>query len=332
MKSLSSKRSTGALLPFALAALLQVACGAALAQAYPSRPIKVVVPYPAGGYYDVMARVVGQKMTESLGQPVVIDNRAGANAILGTEFTAKSPPDGYTIMTGGIGPHGINPSLYAKLPYDAERDFAPIILVATQPNVLVVHPSVAATSVRELVALARSKPGRVNFASAGAGSSQHLCAEMFASASGIQMNHVPFKGGPPAITALLGGQVDLFFGTASDVLNHIRSGKLRALGVTSARRIPALPDLPTMTEAGVPGYEATAWFAYFAPVGVPPEIIARLNAEIGKALGVPEVRERLTAQGTAEIVGGTPEHLAAFMRSELLKWSRVVKESGAKAN
>ena len=331
MKRLSSMRRTGALLSFALAALLQLACAAALAQAYPSRPIKVVVPYPPGGYYDTMARVVGQKMTESLGQQVVVENRAGANGILGTEFTAKSAPDGYTIMTGGIGPHGINPGLYAKLPYDAERDFAPIILVATQPNILVVHPSVAASSVRELVALAQSMSGRVSFGSAGAGSSQHLSAAMFASAAGIRMNHVPFKGGPPAIAALLGGHIDLFFGTASDVLNHIRSGKLRALGVTGARRIPALPDLPTMTEAGV-SVEASPWFGYFAPAGVPPEIIARLNAEIGKTLGAPEVRERLTAQGTTEIVGGTPEHLAAFMRSELLKWSRVVKESGAKAD
>ena len=282
MKPCSSKRRARVLVSLALGALLQLASVTALAQAYPSRPIKVVVPYPPGGYYDMMARVVGQKMAEGLGQQVVVENRAGANGILGTEFTAKSAPDGYTIMTGGIGPHSINPSLYAKLPYDAERDFAPIILVAVQPNILVVNPSLAATSLRELVARAQSS--RLSFGSAGAGSSQHLSGEMFTRAANLRMNHVPFKGGAPAISALLGGHIDLFFGTASDVLAHVRAGKLRALAVTSARRIPALPGLPTMAEAGVP-VEASPWFGYVAPAGVPREIIERLNAEIGGALG-----------------------------------------------
>jgi tripartite-type tricarboxylate transporter receptor subunit TctC len=304
----------------------------AQAQAYPSRPIKVVVPYPPGGYYDVMARVVGHSLAESMGQPVIVENKPGANGIVGTEFTAKSAPDGYTIMTGGVGPHGINPTLYTNLPDSAERDFAPIILVATQPNILVVHPSVQASSVRELVALAQSKPGRISFASAGAGSSQHLSGEMLSSLAGIRMNHIPFKGGPPATTAVLGGQVDLVFGTAADMLVHIRAGKLRALGVTSTKRISALPSLPTMIESGISNFEATAWFAYYAPAGVSPEIIARLNAEIGKALNVPVVRERLSAQGTAEIVGGTPEDLAAFMQADIAKWAKVIKSSGARAD
>lgn len=304
----------------------------ARAEAYPARPIKVVVPYPPGGYYDIMARVVGNRLSQSLGQPVIVENKAGANGIVGAEFTARSAADGYTIMTGGVGPHGINPTLYKKLPYNAERDFAPIILVATQPNILVVHPSVQANSVRELVLLAQSKPGRVSFASAGPGSSQHLSGEMLSSLTGVQMNHIPFKGGPPATAAVLGGQVNLVFGTGADMLVHIRAGKLRALGVTSSKRISALPNLPTMIESGVPNFEATAWFAYYAPAGVSNEIIARLNGEIQKALNIPDVRERLSAQGTAEIVGGTPEDLAAFMRADIVKWANVIKASGASAD
>ena len=317
----------------AAAALALAIAPAAVAQGvYPARPVKIVVPYPAGGYYDVASRVLGQKFTEALGQPFVVENRPGANAIVGTEFTAKSAPDGYTIMMGGIGPHAINPSLYPKLSYDPVKDFAPVILVSMTPNALVANPGSAAKSVKELVEIARSQPGRINYASNGSGSSVHLCAELLGTMTGTRFNHVPFKGSAPAITATLGGQTEFAFATAGDVLAHIRGGKLRALAVTSARRIPALAETPTMIEAGVPGYEATAWFALFAPAATPREIVARLNAVAGKALQTDEVRERLAPQGSADLVGGSPEQLASLVKSEVIKWSKVVKESGATAD
>jgi tripartite-type tricarboxylate transporter receptor subunit TctC len=311
---------------------LALAMTPAFAQPYPTRPVKIIVPYPAGGYYDVSSRVLGQKFSEALGQPFVVENRPGANAIVGTEFTAKSPPDGYTIMMGGIGPHAINSSLYPKLSYDPVRDFSPIILVSMTPNALVVYPGFAAKSVRELVDLARAQPGKINYASNGSGSSVHLCAELLGTMTGTKFNHVPFKGSAPAITATLGGQTEFAFATAGDVLAHIRGGKLRALAVTSAKRIPALQDTPTMIEAGVPGYEATAWFALFAPAGTPREIVAKLNAVAGQALKTDDVRERLASQGSADLVGGTPEHLGALVKAEIVKWSKVVKESGATAD
>jgi len=300
--------------------------------AYPSKPVRIIVPYPAGGYYDVASRVLGQKLSEALGQPFVVENRAGANAIVGTELTARSTPDGYTIMMGGIGPHAINASLYPKLSYDPVRDFAPIILVSMTPNALVAYPGFEARSVRDLVAAARAKPGQINYASNGSGSSVHLCAEMLATMTGVRFNHVPFKGSAPAIAATLGGQTEFAFATAGDVLAQIRAGKLRALAVTSAKRIGALPDTPTMAEAGVPNYEATAWFALFAPAGTPREIVMRLNAAAGRALDTDEVRERLAPQGSAELTGGPPELLGALVKSEIVKWARVVKESGATAD
>jgi tripartite-type tricarboxylate transporter receptor subunit TctC len=311
--------------------LLAWSCAAG-AQAWPSKPIRVIVPYPAGGFYDTVARLIGVKMAEDFGQPAVVENRVGANGIVGTDHVAKSPPDGYTIMVGGIGPHGINPGLYPKLPYDPVRDFAPIVHVVNAANVLVIHPSVPASNVNELVALARAKPRELAYASNGSGSSPHLAAEMFATAMGLKLNHIPFKGSAPAVTAMLGGQTQMAFNNAGDVLQHVRAGKLRALAVTSAKRLPALPDLPTMQEVGVPNYEAVAWWAYFAPAGTPRDIVMRLNAQINKAMQQPDVRERLSVQGSAEVVGGTPEHLAAFMKAEIAKWSRVIKESGATAD
>ena len=303
--------------------------GYAQTAGWPSKPIKVVVPYPAGGFYDTVARLIGVKLSEYLGQPVLVENRAGANGIVGTELVAKSPPDGYTIMVGGIGPHGINPGLYPKLPYDALKDFEPIVHVVNAANILVVHPSVAANSLEELVALARSSPGGLSYASNGSGSSPHLAAEMFASAMGLKLTHIPFKGSAPAVTSMLGGQTQLAFNNAGDVMQHIRAGRLRALAVTSARRLPALADLPTMSEGGVPGYEALAWWAYYAPAGTPNEIVMRLNSQINRAMQVPEVHERLSVQGSAEVIGGTPAQLAAFQKAEIAKWSRVIKESGA---
>ena len=315
-----------------LAACLAGTAFAVLAQSYPTKAVRFVVPYPAGGYYDLLARVIGAKLTENWSQPVVVENRVGANGMVGTDFVAKSPPDGYTILMGGIGPFGISPSLYAKMAYDPVRDFAPVIHVASAPNVLVVHPSVDARSVKELIALARSDPGKLTFSSAGSGSSQHLSAEMFNTMVGARMTHIPYKGSAPAVTATLGGQVSVLFGTMADVVAHIRADKLRALAVTSARRIPSLPDVPTMIEAGVPGFEATAWFGVFAPAAVPHDIIAKLNQDIGRILRLPDVLERISQQGSAEIVGGSPEQYGAFVRAEIAKWAKVVSESGAKAD
>jgi tripartite-type tricarboxylate transporter receptor subunit TctC len=305
---------------------------AAAAQGWPSRPIKVVVPYPAGGFYDTIARLVGPKMTEELGQPIVVENRVGAGGIVGTDHVAKSAPDGYTLLVGGIGPHGINAGLYKKLPYDPVRDFEPIVHVVNAPNILVVHPSVPARSVDELVALARQKPGELNYASNGSGTSPHLAAEMFATAMGIKLTHIPYKGSAPAVTAMLGGQTHMAFNNAGDIIEHIRAGKLRPLAVTGARRLPVLTDVPTMQEAGVPKYEAVAWWAYFAPAGTPREIVSRLNADINRILQNPEVRTRLSVQGSAEVVGGTPEQLAAFVKAEIAKWTVVIKASGATAD
>ncbi len=316
--------------PILAALALALVAAGALAQPYPAKPIRVIVPNPAGGYYDLIARTVGQKAGESLGQPMVVENRVGAGGSVGTEFTAKSPPDGYTIMVGGIGPHGIAPSLYAKLPYDPVTDFAPIILVATTPNILVVHASSPLQSVQDLVAAARQRPGTLSYASNGNGTSQHLSAEMLATTMGLKLNHVPFKGSAPAVAAMLGGQVDFAFAVAPDALPHVRAGKLRAIGVTGAKRAAPLPDVPTMVEGGVPNYEATAWFGYFAPAGTPREVIERLNAEIAKAMAAPDVRERLAPGGLSDLPGGTPEAFGEFVRSEIAKWSRVVKESGAK--
>jgi len=316
----------------ALGILLACAAAAAAAQPYPSKPVHFVVPYPAGGYYDLLARVIGAKLSEIWNQPVLVENRVGANGMVGTDFVAKSAPDGYTIIMGGIGPFGISPSLYRKMAYDPVRDFAPVIHVASAPNVLVVHPSVNVHSVKELIALARSKPGALTFSSAGSGSSQHLSGEMFDSMVGVKMTHVPYKGSAPSITAVLGGQVSLLFGTMADVVTHIRAGKLDALAVTSARRIPALPDVPTMSEAGVPGYEATAWFGVFAPAATPNDIVVKLNQDIGRILRMPDVLERISQKGSAEIIGGTPEQYGAFVRTEIAKWAKVVKDSGARAD
>jgi tripartite-type tricarboxylate transporter receptor subunit TctC len=301
----------------------------ALAQSYPAKPIRTVVPYPAGGYYDVMGRQIGQKLSRALGQPVVVENRAGANGIIGTEYTAKSAPDGYTIMVGGIGPHGINPSLYKQLPYDVVRDFAPIVQIANQPNILVVNSASRFRSVQDIVAAARANPGHVTYASNGAGSSQHLSAALFALTMGLQLTHVPYKGAGPATTAMLAGEADHLFGGPVDMMSHIKSGRFRPLAVTSTKRLPAFPHLPTMAEAGVPHYEISTWFGYFAPAGTPAEIVDRLNAEINKALQEPDTRTVLEAQGSVELVGGSKEKFGEFVKAEIAKWAKVVKESGA---
>ena len=300
------------------------------AQPYPAKPIRLVVPYTPGAGTDTIARILAQKTGESLGQQVVIDNRPGAGGTIGTEIVAKAPADGYTLLFAPTS-HAINPGIYPKLGYDTQKDFAPISVVASLPVVLAVEPSVPATSVRELVALAKSKPGQLTMASSGNGTVFHLTGELFKDAAGINIVHVPFKGGAPAVAALLGGQVNMTFETSVTLVPHIRSGKLRALGVASPRRIALLPDVPTLAESGFPNLLAENWYGLYAPAGTPKEAIARLYAELNRAIHSPEVREKLAQQG-AEIRENTPEQTAVFLRSEMVKWAKVIKDSGAKVD
>jgi tripartite-type tricarboxylate transporter receptor subunit TctC len=299
------------------------------AQTFPSKPIRVVVPFPAGGTTDVLARAAAQKLTETLGQPTVVDNRPGAGGNIGAELVAKSPPDGYTLLMGTVGTHAINPGLYPKLPYDHVHDFAPVILVAGVPNVLVINPALPVNTVQELIAYARANPGKLNFASSGNGTSIHLSAELFKTMAGVQMTHVPYKGSAPALQDLVGGQVQLMFDNLPSSLALIKAGKLKALAVTSSGRAAALPDVPTVAESGLPGFEASSWFGLLAPAGTPPPVIATLNGEIAKWLATPEAREKLLAQG-ANAVGGSSEDFARFIAAETTKWQKVVKDSGAK--
>ncbi len=313
-------------------AFAAVAAPAVYAQAtFPTKPIRIVVPFPAGGTTDILARAVAQKLTETGGQPVVVDNRPGAGGNIGAELVAKSPPDGYTLLMGTVGTHAINPSLYARMPYDHQKDFAPVILVAGVPNVLVINPAVPANSVQELIAYGKANPGKLNFASSGSGTSIHLAGELFKTMSGVQMTHVPYKGSAPALADLLGGQVQLMFDNLPSALPQIKGGKLKALAVTSAQRASALPDVPTIAEAGLPGFEATSWFGLLAPAGTPKDVIAKLNGEVAKWLASPEAREKLASQG-AIAAGKTPEDFTAHIVAETAKWQKVVKESGAKVD
>ena len=314
---------------FALGALLALVATAASAQTYPTKPIRLVVPFPPGGATDILARDVAQKLTEAWGQQVIVDNRPGAGGNIGSELVAKSAPDGYTLEMGTVGTHAINASLYAKMPYDHVKDFVPVILVAGVPNVLVVNPAVPANSVAELIAYAKANPGKLNLASSGNGTSIHLSGELFKFMAGVQMTHVPYKGSAPALQDLIGGQVQLMFDNLPPSLPQIKAGKLRALAVTSLARAPALPDVPTMAEAGLPGYEASSWFGVLAPAGTPPAIVTKLNAEIARWLATPEAKEKLSKQG-ANAAGGTPEDFAKHIAAETAKWAKVVKDSGAK--
>ncbi len=312
-------------------ALLVLLASGAWAQAYPTKPIRLVVPFPPGGATDILARNVAQKLTEAWGQQVIVDNRPGAGGNIGSELVAKSAPDGYTLEMGTVGTHAINASLYAKMPYDHVKDFVPVILVAGVPNVLVVNPSVPVNSVAELISYAKANPGKLNFASSGNGTSIHLSGELFKVMAGVQITHIPYKGSAPAMQDLLGGQVQLMFDNLPPSLPQIKAGKLKALAVTSATRAAALPDVPTMAEAGLPGFEASSWFGVLAPAGTPPAIVAKLNAEIGKWLASPEAKEKLLALG-ANAAGGTPEDFAKHIQAETAKWAKVVKESGAKVD
>ena len=302
---------------------------AAQAPAYPTKPIRIVVPFPPGGATDILAREVAQKLNEAWGQQVIVDNRPGAGGNIGSELVAKAAPDGYTLEMGTVGTHAINASLYAKMPYDNVKDFVPIILVAGVPNVLEVNPSLPVNSVAELIAYAKANPGKLNFASSGNGTSIHLSGELFKAMAGVEMTHVPYKGSAPALQDLIAGQVQLMFDNLPPSLPQIKAGKLRALAVTSSVRAPALPDVPTVAEAGLPGFEASSWFGLLAPAGTSPAIVAKINAEVAKWLATPEAKENLSKQG-ANAAGGTPEDFASHIAAETAKWAKVVKESGAK--
>ena len=295
---------------------------------YPTKPIRLVVPFPPGGTTDILARAVAQKLSETWNQQVIVDNRPGAGGNIGSDLVAKAAPDGYTLVMGTVGTHAINPNLYAKMPYDHVKDFAPVILVAGVPNVLVVNPSLPVHSVKELIDYAKANPGKLNFASSGNGTSIHLSGELFKTMAGVQMTHVPYKGSSPALADLMGGQVQLMFDNLPSSLGLIKGGKLRAIAVTSTTRAAALPDVPTIAESGLPGFEASSWFGVLAPAGTPHEIVAKLNGTIAAWLATPEAKEKLLAQG-AIAAGGSPDDFARHIDRETVKWATVVKASGA---
>jgi len=298
-------------------------------QAYPVKAIRVISGFPPGSGADITARVIGARLGEALGQQIVVDNRPGAASNIAAGLAAKSLPDGYTLFIGTVA-NTINATLYSNLPFDFARDFAPVALTTAAPNVLVLHPSVPAKSVKELIALAKSRPGRLNFASAGTGTAPHLSGELFNAMAGVRMVHIPYKGSPPAVTDLLAGEVALMFSPSSTVLPHVKTGRLRALAVTTAARLPSLPELPTVAESGLKGYETITWFGFVAPARTPPPVVTRLNAEIVKVLALPEVRNLFASQGI-ETLGGTPDHFASYIRDEIAKWAKVIRLSGAKA-
>jgi tripartite-type tricarboxylate transporter receptor subunit TctC len=310
--------------------LALVSCTATLAQpAYPAKAIRLVVPFPPGGTTDILARVAGQKITEATGQQVIVDNRPGAGGNIGTEIVAKAPPDGYTLLTDPGSTLTINPSLFTKLPFDPLKDFAPVTIIAAVPNLLVVHPSLPVRNVKELISLAKAKPGQLNYASTGAGQSTHLSMELFKLMAGIAVTHIPYKGSSPALTDLLAGHVSLMFDNMPSCLPHVKANKLRALGVSTLKRSPALPALPTIAESGLAGFEVSVWFGVLAPAGTARDVVNRLNAIIVQALASPDVRERLAGQG-AEPVGNTPDQFTAQMQRDLVKWAKVVKDANIK--
>ncbi len=319
---------------FGMATAIALFCGfqgTAVAQNFPEKPVRIIVPFPSGGAYDVLARAIGQKLSESMGQQVLADNRPGGNTIIGTELAAKSAPDGYTLLMVGVQSFAIVPSLFKKLPYDTVKDFAPISFVGYSPLILVVYAGLPVKSVKELIDLAKSKPGKLNFASSGIGGSTHLAGELFKSMTGVDIVHVSYKGSTPALTDLLGGQVDLMFDSMVSALPHVKSGKLRALAITSDKRSSAAPDVPTVAEAGGPGFKVDPWFGVVAPAGTPKEIVTKLNIAINKSLQLQDVKNQLYRLGV-EPVGTTPDEFALKIKSEIEKWSKVVKEANVKVD
>jgi tripartite-type tricarboxylate transporter receptor subunit TctC len=315
---------------FSVIAFALVASACAHAQSYPSRPIRYIVAQAAGGSSDTLARLIAQRAGDGLGQQLVVDNRPGATGIIGAEVVARANPDGYTLLQVATS-HATNPAMQAKLPYDTLRDFAPISLLSQQPNIWLVHPSVPVRNVKELIAYVKARPGQVNFASSGTGGSQHLAGELLNSMTGIDMTHVPYKGSPPALIDVLAGRVPLMSSTMPPALPHAKTGKVRVIAVTSAKRSPALPDVPTVAESGVPGYEAIAWQGLVAPAGTPKPIIGRINAEFVKAVKAPDISAKLNEQGY-ETVASTPEWFAQYTKAEIAKWSKVIKAAGIKGS
>ena len=313
-------RLTGAVLLTALAT-------SAFAQGYPTKPAKVIVPYPPGGPTDIVARVVSQKLSEQMGQQFIVENRPGAGGNIGAEAVAKSPADGYTLLVATTA-HAINPALFKSLGYNLVKDLAPVSQLTSGPLVIVANPSLPVKNVKELIALAKAKPGTLNYASSGNGQSTHLSAELFGAMAGVKMNHIPYKGSAPALTDVMGGQASLMFDTMLSAMPQVKNGKLKAIAVTSAARSPAAPDVPTVAESGLPGYEAIAWNGLLAPAGTPAEVVNKLNAELKKALDAPDVKDRFSAQGFGA-AWNTREAFAKFMQAELDKWAKVVKVSGA---
>ncbi len=308
---------------------LSQTCVTVHAQSYPAKPIRYIVPFPPGGGSDLVARSIAQKLTDSAGMQVLVDNRPGAGTIVGAEAAARSAPDGYTIFMGSNTTNAINPNLYPKLPYDTLKDFAPITKLTSFPNILVVHPSTPVRSVKELVAFAKARPGQLNFGSSGNGTPAQLAGVMFNDAAGIRMVHIPYKGSSPALTALVSGETHLMFGSLASTLPFVRNGRLRALAVTSAKRSAAIPEMPTIAESGYPGFEAITWHGLLAPAGTPPAIIERLNAEVVKILRAGDFKSWLLAQG-ADAAPSTPEEFGAFMKSELALYATLIKKSGMK--
>ena len=313
-----------------LAAVLALAATVSSGQLYPSKPIRIIVPFPPGGAVDFYARVVQEPLSEALGQPVIIDNRAGASGMIGADLVAKAPPDGYTLLLGNIASLAINVGIYPKMAYDPAKDFTPIMHTVDVNYVLVVHPSVPANSVAELVAYAKANPGKLSYGSAGSGSMPHLSTELMKALAGVDLVHVPYKGGGPMVTDLLGGSVQLAIADQANLMPHVKTGKLRALGVASPKRSAIYPELPTIAESGFAGYEATAWQGLVGPAGMPPDVVRRLNQTLAKVMALPAVRERLISGGL-DPVADTPEEFGRFIRSEISKWSKIAKDVGAKA-
>ena len=315
----------------AFVALLLVAALPSIAQTFPAKPSRLVVPFPPGGPLDVVGRLIAQQLGERWGQNVVVENKPGAGGNIGADFVAKSAPDGYTVVMGALSTHAVNPSLYSKMPYDAQKDFAPITRVAITPNVLVVNPALPVNSVKELIAYAKAHPGKLSFGSGSTGSAGHLAGELFKVDAGIDMVHIPYKGAAPATQALLAGDTQLMFDNLANAMAQVKAGKLRALAVTTAERSKLATDLPTMAEAGVAGFDISTWFGLFAPAGTPPAIIGKWNADVVRILDSPEMRERLAAQG-AEAAPDSPDDFARFVSDELQKYARIVKASGARVD
>lgn len=309
--------------------VLATLCGATAAQNYPTKTIRMIVGYPPGGPTDVLARIVSQKLTQAWGQQVIVDNRPGASGMIGAEVTARAAPDGYTLLMVPV-TYAVTPSLFSKMTYDVEKDLAPVAQVAAAPFILVVHPTLPVKTVKDLITLARSRPGQLNFASASTGGMPHLAGELFNSMTGVKMVHIPYKGAAPATTDLLSGQITLMFNNMLSAMPQVKAGRLRAVAVTSLKRSAAAPELPTIAET-VPGYEANGWYGAFAPAATPKELINRVNAEMNRIMKMPDVAQRLAGDGV-EAVGTTPEQFGAYLKQEVAKWGKVVKASGAKAD